>query len=96
MESAAARNLINETFEDVALVLGGIFAVHGVEDEAVWQVMKHLDLAHENALVKLAGMEPLPPRPTAPARDSVPHPAVEALLAKLRKRSTLHSKENGR
>ncbi len=42
------RLTIDKTFEEMALVLGGIFAVHNVENEVVWQVMKHLDMIHTN------------------------------------------------
>lgn len=86
MEQAAVRKALDETFRDVALVLGGIFAVHEVQDEAVWQVMKHLDIAHENALAKVDGLDPAARRPAYPKHEYEHHPAVEALLLKLSRR----------
>lgn len=93
METGDVQKLFDETFREVALVLGGIFAVHDVPDEAVWQIMKHLDIAHENALSKLDGLEPKPERPGQPRHTYEPHPAVEALLMKLRKRAPLRQDE---
>lgn len=89
METAEARKLLDDTFREVALVLGGIFAVHEVPDEAVWQIMKHLDIAHENALSKLDGLGPGPERPNPPRHGYETHPAVEALLLKLKRRRPL-------
>lgn len=85
METTDVRSLFDDTFRDIALVLGGIFAVHEVQDEAVWQVMKHLDLAHETALSKLAGPEAGQQRPGQQRQAYAPHPAVEALLMKLKR-----------
>lgn len=86
MQTTDARKLLDATFEEIALVLGGIFAVHDVQDEAVWQIMKHLDVAHGNALGKLEGLDPAARRPTYPKHEYTHHPAVEALLLKLRRR----------
>lgn len=93
MDAAYARKLLDDTFREVALVFGGIFAVHEVPDEAVWQLMKHLDIAHGNALAKLDGIEPGPDRPASPRHGFETHPAVEALLLKLKRRRPLHEEE---
>lgn len=89
METADASKLLDDTFREVALVLGGIFAVHDVQDEAVWQIMKHLDIAHENAMSKLDGLGPGHERPNPPRHGYKTHPAVEALLLKLKRRGPL-------
>lgn len=87
MQTTDARKLLDATFEELALVLGGIFAVHDVQDEAVWQIMKHLDLAHENALAKIEGFDPDARRAASPRSEYSHHPAVEALLLKLKRRT---------
>lgn len=85
MDSAEVRRLLESTIEDIALVLGGIFAVHAVEDDVVWKVMQHLDMSHAKALARLDEADSTRridrQRRAAP---SEPHPAIEALLRKLR------------
>lgn len=86
MAEHAVRELMDRTFEEIALVLGGAFAVHSIQDEAVWQIMKSLDAIHDKAVAKLAG--PAPRDHAEPGQPTLtPHPAVEALLRKLRKRT---------
>lgn len=89
METEEARKLMDVTFEEIVCVLGGILAVHNVADEAVWQIMKHIDIAHENALLKLEEPGPNFGRASVVGRSYKPHPAVEALLLKLKKREGL-------
>lgn len=83
MTISGAQRLLDETIEDIALVFAGIFAEHGVRDEVVWKAMKHLDISRAQALARLedAAADANRPKPSAQARL---HPAVEALLAKLR------------
>lgn len=90
MKTDDVQKLLDETFKDVALVTGGIFVVHNVDDKVVWQVMKHLDLAHDNARAKLTGFEGLQ-RAEQQRQDYAPHPAVEALMMKLNRLDTPQS-----
>jgi hypothetical protein len=84
MEKDQFRKLLDSTFEEVALVMAGILSAHGAQDEMFWQVMKHLDIAHQNALENLGGMPPYRSNSAlAPNREGH-HPAVDALLLKLR------------
>ena len=87
MDTADIQELLNDTFEDVARVLEGILVVHGVEDEVVWQVMKHLGMCHDTALGKLEGLGGINPQKD-PRRAPETHPAVDALLLQLRARRT--------
>ena len=59
-------------FRDVVLVLGGVFAVRGTDDETVRRVARGLDRAYRRA----RGL------PGQPASDTTlaPHPAIAALL----------------
>ena len=84
MTSAQVRGLLDETIEDVALVLDGIFTSHDVGDDVVWQVMKHLDVSHSQALEKLERSSSLDPEPGPSRRAAKPHPAIDALLMKLK------------
>ena len=87
MDKTDIKLLIDEAFEDLALVLGGIFAVHTVSDEAIWQIMKHIDVVHGNLVAQLEGTGPDDINRNK-ALGTEPHPAVEALLLKLRKRNS--------
>jgi hypothetical protein len=85
MQSNSMRELLDSTFEELALLLGGAFAVHRFSEDAVWQIMKGLETAHAKATAKLQGLGPTEGR--KPEGDPFqPHPTVEALLLKLRKR----------
>ena len=88
MEKNNVGAIIDKAFEEIALVLGGIFAVHGVHDEAVWQIMKHIDMVHENVLTRLDGLESSADGQVTAKQEYEVHPAVEALLLKIRKRNS--------
>ncbi|MBI2068959.1 MAG: hypothetical protein HYT79_00010 [Elusimicrobia bacterium] len=84
MSLIETRKLLDETIEEIALVLGGIFAVHGVADEVVWQAMKHLDMSHDNALARLEESAPSEEKIQKTANPAPrPHPAIDALLMNL-------------
>ena len=59
-------------FRDVVLVLGGVFAVRGTDDETVRRVSMGLDRAYRRA-------RGLPGQP-ASSTTLAPHPAIAALL----------------
>ena len=86
MQSEDLRELLDSTFEELALVLGGAFAMHRINEEAIWQIMKSMDELHSKTVARLEGLEQKESR--KPDRSSFqPHPAVEALLQKLRRNS---------
>jgi len=87
------RKLLEDTFSEIAMVLGGIFVVHDVADEAVRQIMKHLDITHENALSKLDGMGLKASEPNHSGHSYEHHPAVETFLLKLKKHGHLPGRE---
>lgn len=85
MTGSQVRGLLDETIEDIAMVLDGILAAHDVGDDVVWQVMKHLDVSHSQALEKLEQSATLDPDIGPRSRTTAkPHPAIEALLMKLK------------
>ena len=93
MEKTDIRKLLEYTFSEIAMVLGGIFVVHDVADEAVRQIMKHLDITHENALSKLDGLCLKASEPKHAGHSYEHHPAVAAFLIKLKKTSQLNGRK---
>lgn len=82
-----ARALIDDLFEEEALVLGGLVAVHDVDDDLVWRLVKNLDVIRGKVLRRL-GDDDGGDGATEPHRRANvnPHPAIEDFLIKLRSR----------
>jgi len=81
---AEARQLINDLFEEEALVLGGLVAVHRLDDDLVWRLVKNLDAIRGRTLRRIEG------RSTENAGfsgccDLRPHPAIQDFLIQLRR-----------
>ena len=80
------KKLINDLFEEEALVLGGLVALHHIEDELVWRLARNLDLIRRKTLSRLdrsgesESCEPTDERP-----NLKPHPAIEHLLINIRR-----------
>lgn len=64
---------------DIVLALGGIFAVHEVDDDVVWQTAKTLDRLMTDIFLQLR-KEEKSRNETVPRRKYTPHPAIEELL----------------
>lgn len=77
--------VLRDAFEDIALVVGGIAGLHGLNDDLVWTLMKRLDRVRVLALRRLkhtqagSGERPIPGAP------SESHPAVEEFLLRNRR-----------
>lgn len=83
---AAVRGLVADVFEEIALVLGGLIAVHRVDDELVWRFVRGLDGVRLKAIrgIETRDQEAMSDStPTEP--DLRPHPAIEEFLLKLRR-----------
>lgn len=81
-----ARELILDAFEEEALVIGGLAAVHGLEDELVWRIMRNLDVILGKSLRRLDSSDASAGRRTERGDvNTKPHPAIEDFLLKLRK-----------
>ena len=83
---ADARDLINDLFEEEALVIGGLVAVHEMDDDLVWRLVKNLDVIRRKVLRRLedkARVECDDPQPRKP--NLKPHPAIEDFLLSLRR-----------
>ena len=83
---AEAQDLINNVFEEEALVIGGLVALHEVDDDLVWRLIRNLDAIRGKALRSLEGSESPAPEGSGPKRpDLRPHPAIEEFLLKIRR-----------
>lgn len=80
-----AKDIINDLFEEEALVIGGLAAVHEMDDDLIWRLMKNLDVIRGKALRRLddrtCGSEAPESRP-----NLRPHPAIEDFLQNLRRK----------
>lgn len=78
------HQLVTDLFEEEALSLGGLVAVHDVEDETVWRFVRMLDGVRERFMARVDawGDEPLRGHPE-PEEVARPHPAVEEFLRRL-------------
>ena len=81
-----AKALINDLFEEEALVIGGLVAVHEVDDDLVWRLVKSLDVIRAKTLRRLADRGPSDDDGPPPRRpDAKPHPAIEEFLLSIRR-----------
>jgi len=81
-----ACQIVNDLFEEEALVLGALFAVHRADDDLIWRLMKNLESLRANVLRRIAesdhaslGAE------RSPQADLDPHPAIAHFLTQIRK-----------
>ncbi len=85
ISTADATDLVNDLFEEEALVIGGLVAVHEMDDDLVWRLMKHLDVIRGKVLRRLEDQAPADEE-TPPGRPTLtPHPAIEDFLLALRR-----------
>lgn len=87
ISKAEVRQLINDLFEEEALVIGGLVAVHQVDDDLVWRLVKNLDVIRGKTLRRIDAREGdgeesggLTARP-----NLKPHPAIEDFLLNIRR-----------
>ena len=84
ISTAEAKELINDLFEEEALVIGGLVAVHEMDDDLVWRLIKNLDVIRGKVLRRLED-KALVDGASPPQRPNLkPHPAIEDFLLSLR------------
>jgi hypothetical protein len=86
-ERAAPSNvesLVREALADVALVIGSAAALHHLDDDLVWTVMKRLDRIRIRLLRELKGLTPREEHESGGARPPRIHAAVDAFLVRNR------------
>jgi len=79
------KELINDVFEQQALVLGGLVAMQGMDDELVWSLVRSMDTIRMRTLRSLDSAGPAEGDSGEGRADLKPHPAIEDLLLKLRR-----------
>ena len=83
---AETRGLIAEVFEETALVLGGLVAMHPVDDDFVWRLVRSLDGVRRKAVRRVNECDVRPWDDAAPAETHPRrHPAIEDFLLELRR-----------
>jgi hypothetical protein len=86
LSKAEARGLIDDVFEEEALVIGGLVAVHDLDDDVVWRLVQNLDVIRGKVLRRLEDNEPDGENDRAPKPTKLkPHPAIEEFLLTLRR-----------
>jgi hypothetical protein len=86
MSKAEVKTLILDLFREEALILGGLVAVHEVEDDMVWKLVRNLDAIRRKTLRRLEDNDPESEGSVPPKRPNIrPHPAIEQFLLGLRK-----------
>lgn len=87
ISKAEARALLAEVFEETALVLGGLVAIHRVDDDFIWRFVRGLDVVRCKAVRRIEDCAAGPAASAAaPAESNLrPHPAIEDFLLKLRR-----------
>ncbi|RJP18956.1 MAG: hypothetical protein C4529_11880 [Deltaproteobacteria bacterium] len=86
ISKAEAKELINDLFEEEALVIGGLVAVHEMDDDLVWRLVKNLDVIRGKVLRRLEDKAPADGDGSPPRRPNLkPHPAIEDFLLSLRR-----------
>ena len=70
------QRVVDEVFEQQALLIGGVIATHRVDDAVVWALVRGLDRIRCRTLTRLDVSDE--------HSDAEPHPAIEKFLLKLR------------
>lgn len=84
--AAHDETLVRDAFDDIALLVGSIAAIHNLDDDLLWTLMKRLDRIRVKLLRNLLGgpaREDFEPAPLRPPRT---HAAVDEFLARNRGR----------
>ncbi len=85
MDRVTVQELLDGVFEAEGLLLGGVAAVHSLEDEAVARIVRGLEHIRGQAMRQL---EEAARRQCAGTRAGAvirPHPAIERFLRTIRK-----------
>jgi hypothetical protein len=78
------ESLVREALADVALVIGSAAALHQLDDDLVWTVMKRLDRIRVRLLRELKGLAPREEYEPGGARPPRIHAAVDEFLVRNR------------
>ena len=77
--------IVNEIFREEALFIGGILAVHGMNDDLVWKLIRNLDSIRRKSLRRLYKRCEESGDTGISSIDVRPHPAIQEFLLKIRR-----------
>jgi hypothetical protein len=80
--SEEARELIDQIFEEEALALGGMVAIHEVGDDLVCRLVRNMDVIRGRVLERL---DERSREEMGSKKGLTPHPAIEEFLLTLRR-----------
>ncbi len=86
VSNARVKEIVDDLFEEEALVIGGMAAVHELEDDLVWRLVRNLDDIRRKVLRRID--EKVPDgvgANVASSPNSRRHPAVEEFLLRLKR-----------
>lgn len=78
------ETLFREALDDVALVIGNAAAIHYLDDDLIWTLMKRLDRIRVRVLRDLKGLTPHHESELNPAWPPRVHAAVDEFLVRNR------------
>ena len=81
MTTSEVRELLDDVFEEEALVIGGIAELHGISDEAIDRLIRSLAVIRDKVRRRID--DPLGAPALQPTRVCEPRPAIEQFLARL-------------
>ena len=85
-DKTEVRELINDLFEQQGLVIGGLVAVHKVDDDLVWRLIRNIDGIRRKFLRRLEEKTPDDEGGGTSQRTELkPHPAIEEFLLSVRR-----------
>jgi hypothetical protein len=74
------ESIIQDAFEDVALLIGGVASLHQLDDQLVRTLIRRLDHVRSRALARLAQTDNHASQASKPAKPYRLHPAIEGFL----------------
>lgn len=77
------RELVDDLFEEEALVIGGMVAAYEMDDDLVRRLMSSLDVIRKKVLLRIETQED-GSEPKLNRSSFDPHPAIEEFLLSLR------------
>jgi hypothetical protein len=81
MSTMEVKEVLDDLFEQQALALGGLVALHDPEDDLVWQLVESMDVIRGRVLRQLRDNGSGLRHPDKAALR--PHPAIQEFLSKL-------------
>jgi len=78
------ETLVRNALDDIVVVVGGAAALHQLNDDVVWSVMKRLDRIRVRLLRDLKGLAPRNEEELNGPKPPRVHPAVDEFLARNR------------